>query len=375
MQPRMNFFENLSESLPKNNFEHYRLFIIHHLYSDTLEFILALKKLGVIIDTVIGISYSNQPNILERLREVGLRVVTPSSSEMEVEVAKELRRCLALCQKNGQKLIIHEVGGYAIPLALSDDFSREREFIAGGVEDTKQGKWRVEKFNNIPFPYIHCAESRLKQVESPFVGDAVVFAVDDILRRHGYALAGRNAFVLGYGWIGQAVCESFRRKNVIVSCFDTDPIKRLSAQLNGFEVVTPNEISSNNSIIIGATGKTSITRELLEQLNDNTFVGSASSRNIEIDLSELKNITVDKRKIDDEIEECWTGDSKRLYLLNNGYPVNFLKASIPDEISYLILGDVFLIINKLINTSISSGIHSVDENVEREVSECWLRSV
>lgn len=373
MRLRLNFLRELVRSLPKSDFRHIRLFIVQHLYSDTLEFIKVLKDLEVAIDVVIGIAYSNQPEIINNLSEMGLQVLTPSADEMELVVREELIRSLDKCRHSNQKLIIHEVGGYVVPIShtlLPDQLA----LIAGAIEDTKQGKWRVEQIGNLAYPYFHCAESKLKQLEAPFVGDAIGFILDSLLKQHGYALAGRRVLVIGYGWIGSAVCNSLRCKKAIVMSYDIDPIRRLAAQLDGIQTFEKSECPGDASIVIGASGQTSVTGDIIEKMRDNTIIASASSRNIEIDLSYLRNMASEEIRIAPEICQFTMKNGKKLYLLNDGFPINFLGTSLPDEISDLLLGEIMLMIHTAATGQYSPGIYAIGDSVEKSVASIWLSS-
>ena len=82
--------------------------------------------------------------------------------------------------------------------------------MRAAVEITKQGVWAARRLPDLAIPQLNCAETRLKELEGPLVGDAVVHALDLILRDVGYALWGRTALVLGHGWVGRGVCQSLR---------------------------------------------------------------------------------------------------------------------------------------------------------------------
>ncbi|MBV1859087.1 MAG: hypothetical protein KUG77_11805 [Nannocystaceae bacterium] len=195
-----------------------RQFVVQHLYPDTLRLLLLLQDF-VPIECVVGIGYSGNDAVVEALRSAGIRVVTPTFADLEDTVREELARCLDFCQTNKHRLVLHEVGGYAIK-ALHEHFAEACATVVGAIEVTKQGVWAAQALPRLRIPQVNCAQTRLKEIEGGMVGEAVVSSLDNILREMGFAMVGREALVYGYGWVGRGTANSLRQRGMRVSVND-----------------------------------------------------------------------------------------------------------------------------------------------------------
>src|SRR6056297_595932 len=266
----------------------HRYILVAHLFDDTQRMIDALAG-HIHLDAIFGIPYSsNREGIIEHWgRLYGDRVfITPSIGEMESAIVKQIAKSLALCRQNGQKLIIQEVGGFVVPL-LHKYFRDELDLLKGVVELTKQGVWRAEA-EDLGLPVLHCAGSELKRLEAKRCGETIARCLDGLARDLGISLAGRHATVLGGGWIGSGVAGALRRLDMIPSIMEIDALKLAEARLDGFAASRHGEDLERSALVVGATGRRSITPEVLARLPDGAIVASASSRQHEIDVGFLK---------------------------------------------------------------------------------------
>lgn len=347
-----------------------RQFVVQHLFPDTVR-LLGLLHRYVPIDTVIGISYSGSSDAIRDLREMGIRVLTPSYPELVDCVAEELHACIDRCAENKLRLLIHEVGGIAIKALHEPEFIGG-DVVVGVLEITKQGVWVAEQLSELKVPQINVAQTRLKEIEGKQVGEAVVAALDGILRDLGYSTVGRDALVMGYGWVGKGVAQSLRNRGLGVSVKDLDMVSVVEATVDGHHPCYSDTISRAPAIIVGATGKRSIDHNILAQLPDRCFLVSGSSKDHEIDLAYLEHETAESVQLHKHVRQCTLHDGRRLYLVNDGYPVNFTGASVPDEIVEFLFAELIMLIPKLLGSTVSPGIHTLPEKDEALPASIWL---
>jgi S-adenosylhomocysteine hydrolase len=356
---------------------HNRYIIVAHLFGDTRRMIEALEP-HIELDAVFGVPYSsNHPGTPEEWsRRFGDIVkITSSMEAMESALVKQLAESLALCRRNGQKLIVQEVGGFAVSL-LHKYFRDELHLVRGVVEITKQGVWRAQELD-LGVPVLHCADSELKRLEARRCGETVARCLDGIARDLGISLAGRHATIIGAGWIGSALAEALRRLDAIPAVMDLDPLKLAEARLAGFTVSRDGAHLERSSLVVGATGTRSIGRDVIARLPEGAIVASASSRQHEIDVPYLRSHP--SSRVGDTLEAFHIveegGDTARSVLLvNDGFPANFIpgSGSVPDEIVETILAELIVLMHALSLNDFAPGIHRITPDQERFCAERWL---
>lgn len=354
-----------------------RYIILAHLFDDTQRMIDAIAPF-IELDAIFGVPYSsNRPSIIECWTKAhGDRVrITANMNELESALVKQIAKSLALCRRNGQKLIVQEVGGFVVPI-LHTYFRDQLHLVRGVVELTKQGVWRAGDVD-LRVPVLHCADSELKRLEAKRCGETIARCLDGVARDLGSSLAGRHATVFGGGWIGSGVAEGLRRLDMIPAIVEVDPLKIAEARLNGFAASRDGADLERSSLVVGATGRQSITRDVLARLPDGAIVASASSRQHEIDVEFLHS---HPRSRVNEVLECFHvlgpgGETARnVLLLNEGYPANFIpgSGSVPDEIVEVILAELIVLMHALAQEDMPPGIHPITRDQERLCADAWL---
>jgi adenosylhomocysteinase len=347
-----------------------RQFVVQHLFADTVRLLRKLHQY-VPIETVIGISYSGNVQAIAELRAMGIRVLTPAYAELTHVVASELKRSIARCRRQQLRLVIHEVGGIAIR-ALHEPTYCGADTVIGALEITKQGVWVAEQLKELRIPQINVAQTRLKEIEGKQVGEAVVAALDNILRDIGYATVGRDALVCGYGWVGKGVAQSLRQRGLGVSVKDIDTVSVVEATVDGYNPCYGDRLTRAPAIVVGASGRQSIDQMLQGQLPDRCFLVSGSSRDHEIDLSYLDRETAESTQLHKHVRQCTLHDGRRLYLVNEGYPVNFTGASVPDEIVEFLFAELIMLVPWLLDDCPPPGIHTLPAADESLPASIWL---
>lgn len=380
-QFRMDTHDFLRRLVSKLNYgrdERNRYIIVAHLFDDTMRMIEALEDV-IECDAIIGVPYSsNRPGIRERwTRRFGDKVQIRADLEtMERALVEQLSRSLTTCRKKGQRLIVQEVGGFVTPI-LHKYFQDQLHLVKGVIELTKQGVWRAAELD-LKVPVLHCADSELKRLEAKRCGETIARCLDGIGRGLGVSLAGRPATVIGAGWIGSGVANALRRLDVLTTIVDQCPLKVTEARLDGFRGSQTLDGIENAQLVLGATGRMSITAEVIDRLPNNAIIASGSSRQLEIDVDFLHQYP--STPLNDCIDAYHLPPSetapngKTVLLVNDGFPVNFIpgSASVPDEIVETILGELIALMNALSFEEFDPGIHRITPAQEAVCAELWL---
>lgn len=356
----------------------FRYLMVAHLFDDTQRMLDALEPTAE-FDAIFGVPYSSNRTGLREAwtARFGDRVhITQSIGHMERRLTEELAKSLALCRKHNQQLIVQEVGGFVTPL-LHTYFRDQLNLVRGVVEITKQGVWRAEGLD-LKVPVLHCADSEMKRFEAKRCGETLARCLDGIGRELGLSLAGRQATVMGAGWIGSGLAGALKRLDMVPVLVDTDPLRVVEARLDGFIAARSPERLEECHLVAGATGRRSITAEMIRRLPDTAILASGSSRQVEIDVDFLRaqpssrvSETVEAFHLEDP---DMPGARKSVLLVNDGYPANFIpgSGSVPDEIVETILGELIVLMTALEREAHTPGIHRITPAQEAICAELWL---
>jgi adenosylhomocysteinase len=139
-------------------------------------------------------------------------------------------------------------------------------------------------------------------------------------------MAGKTALVLGYGDVGKGSAASLRGAGARVMVTEVDPICALQAAMDGFEVVTIEDVAEKTDIFITATGNKDVIRlEHMRAMKDMAIVGNIGHFDNEIQIAALRNMTW--TNIKDQVDMIAFPDGKRLILLSQGRLLNLGNAT------------------------------------------------
>jgi adenosylhomocysteinase len=153
------------------------------------------------------------------------------------------------------------------------------------------------------------------------VGQAVA---ESFLRITNRATNGRRVTVFGYGACGKGVALNFRNNHAIVSVVEIDPVTRLEAMFDGFNVPPREEALASAQIIITVTGaQRVITARDLGLLADDVVMANAGHFPTEIDVAGLlADPSVEGHSGDEGITTVRLADGRRIHILGEGHMVN-----------------------------------------------------
>ena len=202
-------------------------------------------------------------------------------------------------------------------------YTKAQAAIRGVTEETTTGVHRLyqmEKEGRLPFPAINVNDSVTKSKFDNLYGCRESL-VDGIKRATDVMIAGKIALVAGYGDVGKGCAQSLRGLGATVWVTEIDPICALQASMEGYRVVTLDEVADKVDIFVTATGNYHvITREHMARMKNQAIVCNIGHFDNEIDVAGLKQYQWENIK--PQVDHIIFPDGKRIILLAEGRLVN-----------------------------------------------------
>ncbi|MBI5921307.1 MAG: hypothetical protein HY847_06610 [Betaproteobacteria bacterium] len=345
-----------------------RSVLITHLLDTAIAYVEAVHSVFPVA-RVVAIPYSASSSAVQTLRAKGFNVILPASIpdtfvQSETQVIEVLKEA-------STPLIVQEVGGY---LAHASARLAAFQHFLGVVEDTNNGHWLYESTGPHPIPVLSMAQSPLKAVEDSIIGDAVLFSIERILREEFAAICqGLRSAVIGFGKIGRSTAVALKGRESVVSIYDINPAKDMSAKVEGFFPRPLHDLLPESELVVGCTGQTSIRLTDMPFIKDGAILASATSKAVEFALTDFER-ECSVEKFSDLIWRFTQPSGKRFYVLLQGTPVNFRDGSILGTILDMIYCELFLCMRELAAKRAPIGLSKSPPPIQDEVGKAWLRS-
>ena len=205
----------------------------------------------------------------------------------------------------------------------SSFYSRIKSNIIGVTEETTTGVarlYQLQKQNALPFPAINVNDSVTKSKFDNLYGCRESL-VDSIKRATDVMIAGKVALVIGFGDVGKGSAQSLRGLGAIVKVAEVDPICALQAAMEGFSVVTLDDVVEDIDIFVTATGNYQvITHDHLVRMKNESIVCNIGHFDNEIDVASLKNYPWENIK--PQVDHISLPSGNKIILLAEGRLVN-----------------------------------------------------
>jgi adenosylhomocysteinase len=258
-------------------------------------------------------------------------------------------------------------------------FTKQRDAIKGVTEETTTGVHRLyelAKKGLLPFPAINVNDSVTKSKFDNKYG-CKESLVDGIRRGTDVMMAGKVAVVCGYGDVGKGSAASLRGAGARVKVTEVDPICALQAAMDGFEVVTLEDVVSSADIFITTTGNKDVIRiEHMREMKDMAIVGNIGHFDNEIQVASLKNLRWTNIKPQVDMIEFPKGNRMillsegRLLNLGNatGHPSFVMSASFTNQV----LGQIELFAK---NDEYKPGVYVLPKHLDEKVARLHLEKL
>eukprot|EP00058_Branchiostoma_floridae_P014325 XP_002599813.1 hypothetical protein BRAFLDRAFT_70283 [Branchiostoma floridae] len=166
--------------------------------------------------------------------------------------------------------------------------------IKGIVEESVTGVHRLyqlSKSGTLTVPAMNVNDSVTKQ-KFDNLYSCRESVLDALKRTTDIMFGGKHVVVCGYGEVGKGCCSALRGLGAIVCVTEIDPICALQASMEGFKVVTLNEVIRQVDVVITASGnKNVVTRDHLDRMKTGCVVCNMGHSNTEIDVGRLVNLS------------------------------------------------------------------------------------
>jgi adenosylhomocysteinase len=179
--------------------------------------------------------------------------------------------------------------------------------IQGVTEETTTGVHRLYQMHEegtLLFPAINVNDSVTKSKFDNLYGCRHSL-VDGICRATDVMLAGKLVVLCGYGDVGKGCAQSLRGQGARVVVTEIDPICALQAAMEGYQVVTLEDVVETADLFVTATGNTNVVRvEHMSRMKHNAIVGNIGHFDNEIDMAGLAAVDgIERVTIKPQVDE------------------------------------------------------------------------
>jgi adenosylhomocysteinase len=203
--------------------------------------------------------------------------------------------------------------------------------IKGVTEETTTGVHRLYELaqqGKLLFPAINVNDSVTKSKFDNLYGCRHSL-IDGINRGTDVMIGGKTAVILGYGDVGKGCAESLRGQGARVVITEIDPICALQAAMEGFQVVTLEDVVETADIFITATGNFNIiTAADMARMKHQAIVGNIGHFDNEIDMAGLARVDgIEKINVKPQVDKWVFPDGHAIIVLSEGRLLNLGNAT------------------------------------------------
>ena len=213
--------------------------------------------------------------------------------------------------------------GGDLTLVMHQKYPEVIDQIRGISEETTTGVHRLNemaKNGTLKCPAINVNDSVTKSKFDNLYGCRESL-IDGIKRATDVMIAGKNAVVIGYGDVGKGCAQALRGMGATVFVTEIDPICALQAAMEGYRVVTMDEVCAIGNIFVTCTGNLRvITRDHMEKMPDQAIVCNIGHFDSEIDIASIRMLPWENIK--PQVDHVIFPDGKRIIILAEGRLVN-----------------------------------------------------
>lgn len=197
--------------------------------------------------------------------------------------------------------------------------------VIGSTEETTTGVIRLKAMaadGTLRVPVVAVNDSATKHLFDNHYGTGQS-TLDGIIRASNILLAGQNIVVVGYGDCGRGVADRADGLGAKVIVVEVDPVRALTAAMNGYQVMTAADAAAVGDVFITVTGNKHVLRmEHFEKMKDGAILANSGHFDIELDLAALRAEATGGRPVRDNLEEFDMPDGRRILLAAEGRLVN-----------------------------------------------------
>jgi len=195
--------------------------------------------------------------------------------------------------------------------------------VKGLSEETTTGihrLWQMEKTGELKVPAFNVNDSVTKSKFDNLYGCRESL-IDGIKRATDVMISGKTAVVCGYGDVGKGCAQALKAQGAKVIVTEIDPICALQALMEGFEVLTMEDVVTRGDIFVTTTGNCHIiTEEHMLAMKHFAIVCNIGHFDHEIDVADVRKYKWDNIK--PQVDAIEFPDGHKVILLAEGRLVN-----------------------------------------------------
>ncbi len=206
---------------------------------------------------------------------------------------------------------------------IHQDYPEMLDAIKGVSEETTTGVARLyemAKRGELKMPAINVNDAVTKSKFDNLYGCRESL-LDGLKRATDVMIAGKVALILGYGDVGKGCAQALRGQGATVYIAEIDPICALQAAMEGYRVVTLDDVAEQVDIVVTATGNSHVvTRDHVARMRNQAILCNIGHFDSEIDIQGLRQY--EWENIKPQVDHVIFPDGKRVIVLAEGRLVN-----------------------------------------------------
>ncbi|MDF1757669.1 MAG: adenosylhomocysteinase [Legionellaceae bacterium] len=291
-----------------------------HMTIQTAVLIETLTNLGAEVRWSSCNIFSTQDHAAAAMAEAGIPVFAwkgETDSEYEWCVEQTIQG------PNGwvPNLILDDGGD--LTKMIHDNHPEILKGIKGVSEETTTGVARLyemAKKGQLHTPAINVNDSVTKSKFDNLYGCRESL-LDGIKRATDVMIAGKIAVIIGFGDVGKGCAQALRGQGATVYIAEIDPICALQASMEGYRVVTLDDVADTADIIVTATGNFHVvSHEHMLKMKNQAILCNIGHFDSEIDIESMRQY--EWENIKPQVDHVILPDGRRIIVLAEGRLVN-----------------------------------------------------
>ena len=344
-----------------------------HFLEENVGLLTSFVRMGVEPKDILAIdkgdSTKHRKEITETFKKLGFQVDVLDNTAVADDILIEDGRKLVkdfIEKRRDKKIVILDDGAIVSRILTLHSYDNVEAFVELTVTGLKRIKELDEK--QLPYPVLNVAKSKLKRfITYKEIANTIFTRSIELLG--GEKLVGRTVIQLGYGDLGEVLAERYRQYGSKVIVIEPDVMKCIEAAEKGFITFRTLEEAIKYEkpfLIVGASGYKSISKEVIEELDDGTFITSGATADLNI-FKEYEQNGCEYKAIP-KYGTQYRINGKKITVLGNGRSVNlFDSEAIPNKSNDIFKASQLVVTDKIINKK-----HNLKNQVELDIVDRWI---
>ena len=265
--------------------------------------------------------------------------------------------------------------------SLHTERADQLEELVGGTEETTTGVIRLRamaKDGKLAYPIIAVNDAMTKHFFDNRYGTGQS-TIDGIIRATNVLIAGTTFVVAGYGWCGRGLAMRAKGLGANVIVTEVDPMPALEAVMDGFRVMPMQEAAPQADILCTVTGDVHVVdKHHFEVMKDGAIIANSGHFNVEINIEALEEMSTERRKAREFVDQYILEDGRKLNLLGEGRLINLAAAEgHPASVMDLSFANQALSLEYLMQHRDEMGkqVYTIPEAIDREIARLKLEAM